>query len=216
MVAGRWLGLDGTGEVIAVPLLATQILWINLLTDTAPALALGVDRPIGNPMHRPPRKPTERVIDAEMQAGVVLTGLVMAVATLLALDLTLAGGFFEADGDITTARTVAFTTLVLAQLFNCFNSRSARRSAFVDPFGNPLLWAAVAFSLGLQVLVVHLPFLNRAFDTTGLDAGQWLLCTGLAGSVLVVDELKKAVIRSMARPSATAPQWRPDRNGDLP
>ena len=134
-----------------------------------------------------------------MQLGVVLSGLVMAVATLVALDLTLAGGWLGGDGDIVEARTMAFTTLVLAQLFNCFNSRSSRESAFRGLFTNRLLWGAVAFSFVLQVLVVHLPLLNEAFETTGLSLGQWVLCTALASTVLVVDEIKKLLVRQLAR-----------------
>ena len=160
VVGARFLGLDVTGENIAVPLLATHILWINLLTDAAPALALGVDPPVGDTMDRPPRRATDRIIDGEMQLGVAFTGAVMAVVTLLSLDLTMAGGMFESDGDIVVGRTMAFTTLVLAQLFNAFASRSARLSALTRPFSNRLLWAAVGLSLGLQILVVHLPVLR--------------------------------------------------------
>ncbi len=203
LLAGQ-LGLDETGEVIAAPLLAVQILWINLLTDTAPALALGVDPPIGNVMTRAPRQPSERVIDREMQLGILLTGLVMGLATLVALDATLAGGFISSDGDIETARTAAFTTLVFAQLFNCFSSRSARESAFVDLFGNRLLWGAVGLSVLLQMLVVHLPLLTRAFGTTALTAREWLLCIGLGASVLVVDEAKKLFVRRWAQTSSAS------------
>ena len=195
VVAAGVIGLDATGENIAVPLLATHILWINLLTDAAPALALGVDAPAGSTMDRPPRKLTDRIIDREMQAGVVLTGLVMALATLAALDLAMVGGIFSATGDLELGQTMAFTTLVLAQLFNAFASRSSRLSAATQLFSNRLLWAAVGLSLALQMAVVHLPFLNTAFETTPLSASQWLLCAALGSSVLVVDEIKKAALR---------------------
>ena len=107
------LGLEDTGEAIAVPLLATQILWINLLTDGAPALALGMDAPPDDVMSRPPRRLTDRVIDAEMWVGIVWVGAVMAVVTLLALDLRLPGGIVGGSGNVVEARTMAFTTLVL-------------------------------------------------------------------------------------------------------
>ena len=152
-------------------------------------------------MTRPPRKLTDRIIDGQMWIGIIWVGSVMAVVTLLALDLRLPGGIVggPGSGDIVEARTMAFTTLVLAQLFNCFNARSDRVSAFHDLFSNRLLWGAVALSLALQVAVVQLPFLNRAFETSPLSAGDWLVCTGLASVVLWADEAKKLLRRLIAR-----------------
>ncbi|HET6952670.1 MAG TPA: cation-translocating P-type ATPase [Acidimicrobiales bacterium] len=196
------IGLDDAGETIAVPLLATQILWINLLTDSAPALALGVDPPPDDVMAHPPRRLTDRVIDAGMWIGIVWVGVVMAAVTLIALDLRLDGGPLGGSGDIVEARTAAFTTLVLAQLFNCFNARSDRASAFRHLFTNRLLWAAIGISIVMQIGVIHLPFLNEAFDTTPLSAGDWLLCTGLASMVLWADEAKKLVQRHNRRDPA--------------
>jgi Ca2+-transporting ATPase len=189
------LGLDDTGEAVAVPLLATQILWINLLTDTAPALAMGLDPPPDEVMQRPPRRITDRVIDGQMWLGIVWVGLVMAVVSLAALDLRLDGGLLGGSGDVVEARTMAFTTLVLAQLFNAFNARSDSVSAFHHLFTNRLLWGAIVLSLVLQVAVVQLPFLNDAFDTTPLALGDWALCVGLASIVLWADEAKKLLWR---------------------
>jgi potassium/sodium efflux P-type ATPase len=191
------IGLDETGEAVAIPLLATQILWINLLTDAAPALALGLDPPPDNVMRRPPRRLTDRVIDAEMWLGILWVGLVMAAATLAALDLRLAGGILGGSGDIVHARTMAFTTLVLAQLFNCFNARSDRTSAFHQLFANRLLWGAIALSVTLQIAVVQVPYFNDPFGTTPLSAGEWVLCIALASLVLWADEAKKLVGRRM-------------------
>jgi P-type Ca2+ transporter type 2C len=189
------LALDETGEAIAVPLLATQILWINLLTDTAPALAMGVDPPPDDVMQRSPRRLGDQVIDGEMWFGIFWVGLVMAVVTLVALDLRLAGGLLGGTGEIDEARTMAFTTLVLAQLFNCLNARSDRVSAFHHLFTNRWLWGAIALSVVLQVAVVHLGFLNEAFGTTPLALRDWLVCLGLASLVLWADEAKKLVER---------------------
>jgi magnesium-transporting ATPase (P-type) len=199
VVFAAGLGLHDTGEAVAVPLLATQILWINLLTDSAPALAIGVDPPPDDVMRRPPRRLTDRVIDREMWRGILWVGLVMAIVTLAALDLRLDGGFLGGSGSIDEARTMAFTTLVLAQLFNCFNARSDRASAFRHLFTNRLLWGAVALSAALQVAVVQLPFLNEAFDTTALALDDWLICVGLASVVLWADELKKLADRLVRR-----------------
>jgi potassium/sodium efflux P-type ATPase len=189
------IGLDQTGEALAVPLLATQILWINLLTDTGPALAMGVDPPPEDVMCRAPRKSTDRVIDGRMWLGIFWVGFVMAVVTLVALDLRLAGGLLGGSGDIDEARTMAFTTLVLAQLFNCFNARSDRATAFLHLFTNRWLWGAIALSLLLQVAVVQLPFLNDAFGTSPLGLDDWLVCAGLASVVLWANEAVKLIER---------------------
>jgi magnesium-transporting ATPase (P-type) len=105
----------------------------------------------------------------------------------------------QGSGNIVEARTMAFTTLVLAQLFNCFNARSDRISALTNLFTNPLLWAAISLSLGLQMAVVQVPFLNQAFETTPLSVGNWLICAGLASLVLWADEAKKLVERLLRR-----------------
>ena len=198
LLAGA-LGLADAEEALAVPLLAAQILWINLLTDSAPALALGVDPPPTDVMRRRPRGLGDRVIDRDMWIGIVFVGLVMAAVTLAALDLRLGGGVLGGSGSVEEARTMAFTTLVLAQLFNCFNARSERTSAFHRLFTNRYLWGAVALSLALQVAVVQAPFLNNAFDTTPLSAGDWLVCVALASVVLWAVEAKKFVQRRLGR-----------------
>jgi magnesium-transporting ATPase (P-type) len=199
VVGASLLGLDAGGGAVAAPLLATQILWINLLTDTGPALAMGVDPPPGDVMRHPPRKLTDRVIDRQMQLGVVFVGLVMALVTLATIDLELPDGLFEGSAGLVEARTAAFTVLVLAQLFNTFNSRSERVSAFPGLFTNRWLWAAIALSLLLQVLVVHVPLLNRAFGTTPLSVGDWVRCFAMASLVLWADELKKLLMRWLPR-----------------
>jgi Ca2+-transporting ATPase len=92
---------------------------------------------------------------------------------------------------------MVFTTVVLAQVFNAFNARSDRVSAFVKMFENRLLWVAVAATVALQVAVVHLGVLNRAFETTPLSVGQWLTCWGLASTVLIANEIRKLIGRHL-------------------
>ncbi len=201
VLAAGALGLSGHGEHVVVPLLATQILWVNLLTDTAPALALGVDRPVEDLMDRPPRRPDQRVIDAAMWRGVMLVGAVTAAVTLAAIDLYLPGGLLgdlsgsahTGAGDLTTARTAGFTVLVIAQLFNALAARSESVSALCGLGRNLWLWGAIALSALLQVAVVHVPVLQHAFGTAALDAGQWAVCLGLASLVLVATEVRKGV-----------------------
>ncbi len=189
------LGLVVADGELAVPLLATQILWINLLTDSALALALGVDPSVDDVMAHPPRKLDDPIVDRAMGVTIVVVGVTTALAGLLALDIELAGGLLGGSGDLVTARTMTFTTVVLAQIFNVFNSRSDSTSAFVRMFDNRLLWGAAVATVALQVAVVHFPPLNRAFETTPLDARRWAICVALATLVLVVEEVRKLVAR---------------------
>jgi Ca2+-transporting ATPase len=199
LLAGS-LGLSAADSGgIVFPLLATQILWINLVTDGAPALAVGVDPADRDVMKRSPRPHGEGVLTRRMWGGIFLVGAVMAVGTLFVLDASLPGGLIEGSGSVDYARTMAFTTLVIFQLFNVFNARSDERSAFSGLFGNGWLWAAVGFSLLLHVLVIYVPFLQQAFSTVPLSAGDWLFCTAVASSVLWLRELSKIAMARARR-----------------
>jgi len=198
VVGAAVIGLD-SGGAVALPLLATQILWINLITDSAPALAMGVDPPGDDVMARKPRRLAERVIDARMWAGVVEVGLVMALATLATIDLCLPGGLIEGEQSLANARTAGFTVLVLAQLFNALAARSESASAWHGLFDNRWLWGAIGLSLLLQAAVVNLPWLNVAFDTVPLSGSQWLLCFAMASTVLWSTELRKLLLRAARR-----------------
>jgi Ca2+-transporting ATPase len=193
------IGLRAEGNAVVLPLLATQILWINLVTDGAPALALGVDPPDEGVMRRPPRLPAEGVITRRMWAGIFLVGAVMAAGTLWVLDASLAGGLVSGAGDMRYAQTMAFTTLMLFQVFNVFNARSDEQSAFRGLFHNPWLWATLGLSLALQAAVVYVPFLQHAFSTQSLGIGDWLRCAAVASSVLWLRELGKLVTRATDR-----------------
>ena len=204
MFAG-FLGITQPGsQGVIVPLLATQLLWINLLTDAAPALAMGVDPSTDDVMARKPRKLTDRVIDAEMWGDIIFIGVIMAAVTLIGMDMHLAGGLFTDrsvdaighDAQMTEARTMGFTILVFAQMLNAIASRSHLQSAFVGLFSNKWLWGALALSTVLQLAVIYIPFLNIAFGTVPLSAGAWVECLGLAMIVLIASELRKCVLRA--------------------
>jgi Ca2+-transporting ATPase len=196
VVLADWIGLKAIGGGVALPLLATQILWLNLVTDGAPALALGVDPADADVMTKPPRPGSEGVITHGMWSGIFYVGAIMAVGTLLVLDASLPGGMIEGSGDMHYAQTMAFTTLVLFSLFTVFNARSDERSAFVGLFSNGWLWGAVALSLLLQAAVIYIPFLQKAFSTVGLSATDWLRCAAVASSVLWLRELSKLIART--------------------
>lgn len=207
MLAG-FLGIAQPGsQGVTVPLLATQLLWINLLTDAAPALAMGVDPSTDDVMARKPRKLTDRVIDGQMWGDIIFIGIIMAAVTLIGMDMHLAGGLFTDrsvdaighDAQMTEARTMGFTILVFAQMLNALCSRSHDQSVFVGLFANKWLWGAIALSALLQVAVIYVPFLNTAFGTVPLSAGAWAECLGLALIVLVASELRKFVLRAMHR-----------------
>jgi Ca2+-transporting ATPase len=194
------LGLAAEGASgVALPLLATQILWINLVTDGAPALALGVDPAEPELMQRPPRPRHERVITGQMWIGIVFVGVVMAATTLLVIDASLPGGLIEGTGDLAYAHTMAFTTLIVAQLFNTFNARSDERSAFVHLFANRWLWGAIGLSLVLQLLVLYVHPLQHAFSTVPLTLADWVRCTVAASTVFWAREISK-LVRRWVRP----------------
>jgi Ca2+-transporting ATPase len=188
------IGLKAEGEAIVLPVLATQLLWINLVTDGAPALALGVDPPGVHAMRRPPRPHGEPVITPQMWFGILLVGTIMAAGTLLVLDASLPGGFIEGTGSVRYAQTMAFTTLVLFSVFTVFNARSDEQSAFVGMFSNKWLWGSLLLAILLQVAVVYMPFLQQAFSTVSLSLEDWLFCTLVASTVLWLRELSKLAL----------------------
>jgi Ca2+-transporting ATPase len=150
-------------------------------------------------MRQPPRPRDEGVLTAEMWRGILFVGTIMAAGTLYVLDGSLPGGFVDGSGSIAYGQTMAFTTLMLFQIFNVVNARSDVQSAFVHLFHNGLLWAAVAGSLALQALVVYAPFLQRAFGTVALDGGDWAFSAAVASSVLWLRELQKLIVRGRRR-----------------
>ena len=148
-------------------------------------------------MHQPPRPVGEGVLTPRMWRGIIFVGVVMAAGTLIVLDSALPGGYIEGSGDLRYGQTMAFTTLMLFQVFNVFNARSDDQSAFARLFTNAWLWAAIALSLALQVTVVHVPFLQRAFGTVALSGGDWLFCFAVASVVVWLREISKAAARAL-------------------
>ena len=195
----RYLLSSNVGEVMAIfvamliglplPLIAVQILLMNLLTDGLPALALGVDPPVPGIMNRPPRDPKEGAISKDTWMFSILVGLTMMVGTVGVFWVNLAGS-------VEHARTLAFTTLVMFQMFNIFNSR-AERSILKDThsiFNNKALLLAILGSISLQVLIVHWSVLQIYFETVGLSAMDWVTAILVGASVILVVEVKKLFV----------------------
>lgn len=197
VLLGNIIGLLPDGDTgIIVPLLSTQILWINLLTDSGPALALGIDPPDPDSMSKPPRNPRSRVITRTMWFDIFFVGVIMMFGTLAVMDASLPGGFIPAaQGTMPYAQTMAFTTLVFFQLFNALNARSDELSAFTNLFSNKWLWLALGISAALQLAVIYLPFLQQAFGTVPLSLTDWLICIGVGSTVLLLREPVKVVQR---------------------
>jgi P-type Ca2+ transporter type 2C len=175
------------------PFTALQILWVNIIMDGPPAMALGLDEPDPDVMRRPPRPVDERILTSPRVARILMSAAVMAtgiIALLLAL---------PAEPGVRTPAevgTLVFTTYVLFQLFNLLNVRSSERSVFSrQTLTNRWLWTSLGAVLSLQVAAVHVPWLQGVFETTSLEPGQWLLAVAVASSVLWVDEARKALKR---------------------
>jgi Ca2+-transporting ATPase len=195
VLLAKVIGLQMEDNAVVLPLLATQILWINLVTDGAPALALGVDAADDGLMQQRPRPRSEGVITRRMWTGIFFVGAIMAVGTLLVLDTSLPGGLIEGTGNMRYAQTMAFTTLMMFQLFNVLNARSDEESAFHRLFHNAWLWGALALSLALHFAVIYVPFLQNAFSTVNLTTADWLRCAAVASSVLWLREVSKLITR---------------------
>lgn len=170
------------------PLTAIQLLWLNLLTDGAPALALGVEKGEPGIMNRPPRSPREPIINREMAIGILFQAGALTAAVLGVYALGHLGhGILHED-----AMTLAFTTLVLAELARAYTARSEHVPLYQIGFlTNRWMQWAVAVSLGLTMLVLYVPGLQRAFDTRPLRAQEWLIVLPLVFLPALLVEVRK-------------------------
>ncbi|MFA5096372.1 MAG: calcium-transporting P-type ATPase, PMR1-type [Candidatus Omnitrophota bacterium] len=174
---------------LPLPLLPIHILWVNLVTDGFPALALGVDPVEPGIMERPPRKPGEAVVTRQRALLMLMQGAFIAFCSLFAFVFVL---FIEKEG-IGRARTAAFVVLACSQLFHAFNCRSATVSLFkLGVFTNMKLIYAAGLSFTLQMAVVYVPFLQRVFKTEPLGLFDWLLVVGISSLPLWAMEAWKS------------------------
>ena len=170
-----------------LPLIAIQILWVNLVTDGLPALALGVDPADPNIMSRPPRKPKEKVLSNHIIVRMFIVGIIMMIGTLGIFKL------YNPESNLRYAQTIAFTTLVIFQMFNVLNCRSEQNSLFkIGIFSNKYLIAAILSSILLQVLVIHTS-LSKFFKTVPLSLMDWVYVILVSSTVLIVIEIIKLI-----------------------
>ncbi len=190
-----------TGEILLMfaaslfgmpaPLLAIHILWVNLVTDGLPALALGVEKIDDNLMDRGPRPPAEPVVTKRGGLLMIAQGLLMAVCALITFWVILDG---NKELNLTRARTFAFVTLACSQLFHAFNCRNLSTSLFkIGPLGNLPLVAATSISFLIQVAVVHVPLLRGWFKTEALSLADWGIILIIASIPLWAVEFGKLI-----------------------
>ena len=183
-----------------VPLIAIQILWINLVTDGLPALALGMEPPEREIMRRPPRPPGESVLTKERGLSIFYHGLLMAAVTLLGFWLIYRGD----EANVPRARTVTFAISAFAQLFFAIGCRSSRSTMpELGLFSNPWLFAAISASAALQVMIMVVPFTQKVFGVSDHLTWEWLLILTLALTPVTLIELFKLIAARFRPESAT-------------
>jgi len=182
----RYLLASNVGEILVMlfamllalplPLVPIQILWVNLVTDGLPAMALGLDKPEGDLMNRKPRHPKEGVFARGLGWKVISRGFLIGIVTLAAFMIV----YYRNPDDLAYAQTIAFATLVMAQLIHVFDCRSEKSIFERNPFGNMYLIGAVISSILLMLVVIYYPPLQPIFHTLPILARDWLLILGLS------------------------------------
>lgn len=197
-----------TGEIVAIftailvgwesPLLPIHILWVNLITDSLPAIGLGMTRPDPSVLSRPPRDKDEGVFDPATRGNVLLNGLVIGIITLFAFRL----GYALYPDSLSHARTLAFVVLAVSQLFHAFDLLDERRSVVGRSlFSNSWLWLALGVGGLIQMLVVTIPPVAALFSVFPLTLADWGLAILISLTPVVVNELVKLVRRCSSRRS---------------
>ncbi len=192
--------LAGTATTVLLP---THLLWINLVTDCFPALALGLEKEEPNIMKRMPRKSTDGIFAQGMGIDVLYQGLIVTVLTLAAYVI----GYIDAAGGqpmpenetCKMAMTMAFLTMSMCEIFHSFNMRSQRQSIFKLPTQNWAIWGSMALSLLLTGLVIEIKPIANLFNFYNLDVKHYLIAMGLAISIIPIVEIVKAIQRAASK-----------------
>jgi len=182
------------------PLLAVQILWVNLVTDTTAAIPLGLEPKFGDELKQPPRHP---------KVGLIFPGLLLRIvflAILMSIGIFLIFNWAQARMSLEEARTIAFCSMVAFEWFRAFNARSDEYTVFkLGVFRNHWLLLAISVAVMLQLAVVYVPFLQVAFGTVPLGIDKWGIAILAGGSLFVIEEIRKVLFPRLF----TLGKWRP-------
>ncbi|MEE9400154.1 MAG: HAD-IC family P-type ATPase, partial [Dehalococcoidales bacterium] len=182
------------------PLLAVQIIWVNLVTDTAAAIPLGLEPKVGDELKQPPRHPS---------VGLIFPGLLLRIiflATLMGIGVFLIFRWAEPRMSLDEARTIAFCSMVAFEWFRAFNARSDEYTIFrLGVFRNRWLIMSIAVAIVLQLAVIYVPFLQVAFSTVPLGINGWAIALSAGSALFVIEETRKALFPRLF----TLGRWRP-------
>jgi Ca2+-transporting ATPase len=182
------------------PLLAVQIIWVNLVTDTAVAIPLGLEPKFGDELKQPPRHP---------KVGLIFPGLLLRIgflAVLMSVGIFLIFNWAQARVSLEEARTIAFCSLVAFEWFRAFNARSDEYTIFrLGVFRNRWLVISIPVAIMLQLAVIYVPFLQVAFSTVPLGIEAWGIAILAGGSLFVIEETRKALFPRLF----TLGKWKP-------
>ncbi|MBN1329741.1 MAG: cation-translocating P-type ATPase [Candidatus Heimdallarchaeota archaeon] len=191
---GVILGLILTRNII-IPVLAIQLLFINIVTDTFPALALGVSPPEKDVMKRNPRNPAEPLLDKEMIIMIFLSGLLYAIGAMIVYFWSL--GFNTTPSTETQKRlaeTTVFASLVIYQLLHSLSISQNKLVFSKDIFKHSKMFLALVVSMGLLLVAIYVPFIGKLIKTEPLPAINWLMIIATAIPIFIIDELRKFII----------------------
>ena len=194
----KYLLACNVGEVTAVffavllsyplPMITLQILLMNLLTDGLPALGLGSEKAEEDVMKHPPRNPKANPLTREMLLLIMIFGMAMGLGTLFAFQL-----FYKPD--LKLGQTVAFTTLVMFEMFAVMSARSFASFKKLNPFSNRWLLLGIMTSIGIQLIVIYTPFMQRVFGTVALGWLEWLIIIGISSFGFIMMEISKLFVK---------------------
>lgn len=185
---------------LPVPLLPIQLLWLNLVTDSFPALALGVEKGDEDIMNQPPRDPQEPILDKKTSIRITVQSIAITIATIGAYQY---GLHHFTEHSLEGARTIAFVTLILAELLRSYSARSESHTVMsIGMFSNRALTLGTVFSLFMTLIVVYIPFMRTLFHTVFLGAEEWSRIIPFALIPFVVGEVYKLFHKSTNRTQA--------------